>query len=153
MSKSMNPIAAPKTLRYEPDAGLPVAIEAKSNRRYFYPTNGDKFGPDQTNVIRMTLNSNSFIDFSHSYLQFTVENKSGDNFAVDSGMPAPRELSARVWIRGTLALSGDRRTVQRHFPADDGNCSREGGDHSGVGQQIQEGAQELQRHSPHYLVQ
>ena len=74
MSKSMNPIAAPKTLRYEPDAGLPVAIEAKSNRRY--PTNGDKFGPDQTNVIRMTLNSNSFIDFSHSYLQFTVENTS-----------------------------------------------------------------------------
>ena len=64
MSKSMNPIAAPKTLRYEPDAGLPVAIEAKSNRRYFYPTNGDKFGPDQTNVIRMTLNSNSFIDLS-----------------------------------------------------------------------------------------
>ena len=87
MSKSMNPIAAPKTLRYEPDAGLPVAIEAKSNRRYFYPTNGDKFGPDQTNVIRMTLNSNSFIDFSHSYLQFTVKNTSGDNLAVDSGMP------------------------------------------------------------------
>ena len=87
MSKSMNPIAAPKTLRYEPDAGLPVAIEAKSNRRYFYPTNGDKFGPDQTNVIRMTLNSNSFIDFSHSYLQFTVKNTSGGNLAVDSGMP------------------------------------------------------------------
>eukprot|EP01043_Picozoa_sp_COSAG02_P037611 COSAG02_NODE_2836_length_7923_cov_152.700153_6_plen_350_part_00 len=70
----MNPIAAPKTLRYEPDAGLPVAIEAKSNRRYLYPTNCDKFGPTQTNVIRMTLNANSFLDFSHSYLQFTVKN-------------------------------------------------------------------------------
>ena len=71
---SMNPIAAPKTLRYEPDAGLPVAIEAKSNRRYFYPSNGQEFGPKNTNVIRMTLNANSFLDFSHSYLQFTVQN-------------------------------------------------------------------------------
>ena len=85
---SMNPIAAPKTLRYEPDAGLPVAIEAKSNRRYFYPTNGDKFGPNNTNVIRMTLNANSFLDFSHSYLQFTFENKTGaQTVGLDHGVP------------------------------------------------------------------
>ena len=83
----MNPIAAPKTLRYEPDAGLPVAIEAKSNRRYFYPTNGQVFGPTQTNVIHMTLNANSFLDFSHSYLQFTVQNKSGQALALDHGVP------------------------------------------------------------------
>jgi len=88
----MNPIAAPKTLRYEPDAGLPVAIEAKSNRRYFYPSNGDKFGPKATNVIRMNLNANSFLDFSHSYLQFTVQNTNGDanadgDLALDHGVP------------------------------------------------------------------
>ena len=85
----MNPIAAPKTLRYEPDAGLPVAIEAKSNRRYFYPSNGDKFGPTQTNVIRMTLNANSFLDFSHSYLQFTVKNTNtaAGAMGVDFGCP------------------------------------------------------------------
>ena len=88
----MNPIAAPKTLRYEPDAGLPVAIEAKSNRRYFYPTNGQTFGPDQTSVIRMTLNANSFLDFSHSYLQFTVENTSDNNLALDSGVPIINRL-------------------------------------------------------------
>ena len=87
MSKSMNPIAAPKTLRYEPDAGLPVAIEARSNRRYFYPNNGDKFAKNGTNVIRMNLNSQSFIDFSHSYLQFTVLNDSGENLALDAGCP------------------------------------------------------------------
>eukprot|EP01045_Picozoa_sp_COSAG04_P019255 COSAG04_NODE_1855_length_5385_cov_4.796443_1_plen_371_part_10 len=92
MSKSMNPIAAPKTLRYEPDAGLPVAIEAKSNRRYFYPTNGQVFGPNATNVIRMTLNANSFLDFSHSYLQFTVTNTNPDlnddgHIALDRGVP------------------------------------------------------------------
>ena len=91
MSKSMNPIAAPKTLRYEPDAGLPVAIEAKSNRRYFYPSNGNEFGPSNTNVIRMTLNANSFLDFSHSYLQFTVTNTSdaanAESLGLDYGVP------------------------------------------------------------------
>lgn len=85
----MNPIAAPKTLRYEPDAGLPVAIEAKSNRRYFYPTNGNTFGPKATNVIRMNLNANSFLDFSHSYLQFTVENNNSafEHVGLDHGVP------------------------------------------------------------------
>ena len=83
----MNPIAAPKTLRYEPDAGLPVAIEAKSNRRYFYPSNGQTFSPTNTNVVRMTLNANSFLDFSHSYLQFTVTNSSTRNLALDHGVP------------------------------------------------------------------
>ena len=85
----MNPIAAPKTLRYEPDAGLPVAIEAKSNRRYFYPSNGQEFGPKATNVIRMTLNANSFLDFSHSYLQFTVKNTNtaAESVGLDHGVP------------------------------------------------------------------
>ena len=54
MSKSAVHVAAPKTLRYEQDAGLPVAIEARSNRRSFWPANGNVFSPDATNVIRMT---------------------------------------------------------------------------------------------------
>lgn len=93
-NKSAVPIAAPKTLRYEQDAGLPVAIEARSNRRTFYPSNGEVFAPDGTNVIRMTLNSNSFVDFAHSYLQFKVTNKTladggGNvvNVAPDFGLP------------------------------------------------------------------
>ena len=68
------PVAAPKTLRYEPDAGLPVAINARSNRRTFYPENGNIFSPTGTNVIRIKLNSQSFLDFSHSYLQFEFHN-------------------------------------------------------------------------------
>lgn len=89
MSKSAVPIAAPKTLRYEQDAGLPVAIDARSNRRTFYPSNGNKFSPNNTNVIRMTLNSKSFLDFSHSYLQMTVTNTSGDarTVGLDEGVP------------------------------------------------------------------
>jgi len=87
MSKSSVPIAAPKTLRYEQDAGLPVAIEARSNRRTFYPSNGNTFGPSTTNVLRMTLNSRSFVDFSHSYLQMKFTNLSGRALALDEGIP------------------------------------------------------------------
>ena len=88
MSKSAVPVAAPRTLRYEQDAGLPVAIEARSNRRSFWPANGDKFSPDATNVIRMTINSNSFIDFSHSYLQFQVQNADTNRtLTPDLGVP------------------------------------------------------------------
>ena len=65
----------PKTLRYEHDGGLPVAIEAKSNRRTYLPNNGQTFLPGQT--IRINLNSQSFLDFSHSYLQFKWTNKTG----------------------------------------------------------------------------
>ena len=89
MSKSAPSVAAPKTLRYEQDAGLPVAIEARSNRRTFYPSNGDKFSPTGTNVIRLTLNSQSFVDFSHSYLQFTFLNNSANarTCGLDMGVP------------------------------------------------------------------
>ena len=73
-AKSAVPVAAPRTLRYEQDAGLPVAIEARSNRRAFYPNNGTSFGPTGTKVIRLNLNSNSFLDFSHSYLSFELTN-------------------------------------------------------------------------------
>ena len=80
-------VAAPKTLRYERDGGLPVAIEAKSNRRTFTPSNGANFRAGQT--IRITLNSQSFIDFSHSYLQFKFTNDSADARTVGLDMGCP----------------------------------------------------------------
>lgn len=84
----MNPIAAPSTLRYEPDAGLPVAIEAKSNRRTFFPTNGQIFSKSGANIIKLTLNSQSFVDFSHSYLQFKFTNAATNaTCGLDQGVP------------------------------------------------------------------
>ena len=83
-------VAAPKTLRYEHDGGLPVAIEAKSNRRAYVPNNGSNFSPGQT--IRINLNSSSFIDFSHSYLQFKFFNKTDGvtdrSVGLDMGCPS-----------------------------------------------------------------
>lgn len=35
----------------------------------------------------MNLNSNSFLDFSHSYLQFTLTNKGGQDLQTDLGVP------------------------------------------------------------------
>ena len=80
-------VAAPKTLRYEHDGGLPVAIEAKSNRRAYVPNNGSTFSPGQT--IRLNLNSQSFIDFSHSYLQFKWTNKAAGGLTVGLDMGCP----------------------------------------------------------------
>ena len=54
---------------------LPVAIESRSNKRTFEPTNGNVFSPDGNRIIRLNINSDNLCDFTHSYLQFTVENK------------------------------------------------------------------------------
>ena len=64
--KSQVPVAAPKTLRYEQDAGLPVAIDAKSSRHFHTPINGQVFKPEGTNQIRIHINSDNFVDFSHA---------------------------------------------------------------------------------------
>ncbi len=68
---------------------MPVAIEAKSNRRAYVPNNGSTFSPGQT--IRINLNSQSFIDFSHSYLQFKWFNKTDGvtdrSVGLDMGCP------------------------------------------------------------------
>eukprot|EP01046_Picozoa_sp_COSAG06_P026202 COSAG06_NODE_2243_length_7267_cov_3.942662_5_plen_116_part_01 len=84
---SLNPVAAPKSLRYEPDAGLPVAIEAHAQRRTFRPDNGTEFGPGKNKVLRLTLNSENFVDFSHSYFQFKYKNESGSTVGLDDGTP------------------------------------------------------------------
>lgn len=92
-SKSQVPVAAPKTLRYEQDAGLPVAIDAKSSRHFHTPVNGQVFKPEGTNQIRVHINSDNFIDFSHSYLQFRFLNTSNDaTCGLDYGVPFFKRL-------------------------------------------------------------
>ena len=62
----------PKQLNY--NDVLPVAIESRSNKRTFEPTNGTTFSPDGNRIIRLNINSDNLCDFTHSYLQFTVTN-------------------------------------------------------------------------------
>ena len=91
-------LAVPKQLNYA-DV-LPVAIESRSNKRTFEPTNGTKFSPSGTNVIRLNLNSDNLADFTHSYLQATITNTAANgaaNLALDTGIP---------WIQKVQIMSG-----------------------------------------------
>ena len=91
-------LAVPKQLNYA-DV-LPVAIESRSNKRTFEPTNGVKFSPSGTNVIRLNLNSDNLADFTHSYLQATITNTATNaaaNLALDTGIP---------WIQKVQIMSG-----------------------------------------------
>lgn len=62
----------PRQLNY--NDVLPVAIESKSNKRTFEPSNGNKFSPGSNSIIRLNINSDNLCDFTHSFLQFTVVN-------------------------------------------------------------------------------
>ena len=91
--------AVPKQLNYA-DV-LPVAIESCSNKRTFEPTNGTKFSPASTNVIRLNLNSDNLADFTHSYMQATLTNTctqgANAHLALDTGVP---------WIQKIQIMSG-----------------------------------------------
>lgn len=58
----------PKTLDYT-DV-LPLAVESRSRRRTFFPTNGAKFESDGANIIRIDLSADALLDTQHSYLRF-----------------------------------------------------------------------------------
>ena len=60
----------PRTLDYT-DV-LPLAVESKSRRRTFFPTNGNNFNSDGNNIIRIDLSADALLDTQHSYLRFTV---------------------------------------------------------------------------------
>ena len=58
---------APPALNY--DNILPLAIESRSNRRSFVPTNGATFSNNSgATVVRIDVNADSMLDCAHSYL-------------------------------------------------------------------------------------
>ena len=66
----------PPALNY--DNILPLAVESRSNRRSFPPTNGDTFGnANGATTIRIDVNADSMLDCSHSYLNATITNGGG----------------------------------------------------------------------------
>ena len=64
-------VAVPVQLNYADTP--PVAIESRPQRRLFFPVNGQQFSPNNTNQIRIDVNADSMLDFSHSYLQFDLD--------------------------------------------------------------------------------
>tara|TARA_R110000823_G_scaffold241152_4_gene365906 strand:+ start:732 stop:2165 length:1434 start_codon:yes stop_codon:yes gene_type:complete len=59
----------PKTIDYT-DV-LPLAVESKSRRRTFFPTNGQTFQDDTNNIVRIDISADALLDTQHSYLRFT----------------------------------------------------------------------------------
>ena len=90
MAEDLRGPVVPAQLNYS--SALPVAIESKSTRRLFYPNNGEKFQPGGVNQIRMNINSNNLMDFTHSYMQMEFKNDGGGTVGLDKGVPFIKRL-------------------------------------------------------------
>ena len=96
---------APNAVNYSNQ--LPLGIEAKSQRRLFFPSTGDSYSGDGSSIIRISLNYDGMLDTSLSYLKFTYKNTSpttgANNGEVvrDLGQP---EISRLVISSGGVVL-------------------------------------------------
>ena len=86
-------VAVPVQLNYADTP--PIAIESRPQRRLFFPVNGQSFAPNNTNQIRIDVNADSMLDFSHSYLQFDFDagvNAGVHGVFLDAGCPVINRL-------------------------------------------------------------
>ena len=95
---------APNSVNYSNQ--LPLGIEAKSQRRLFFPSTGDAYSSDGSSIIRISLNYDGMLDTSQSYLKFDIKNNTtasnGDGAIVkDIGQP---EIERLVISSGGVVL-------------------------------------------------
>jgi hypothetical protein len=64
---------------------LPLAVESRSRRRSFFPTNGQQFTSDGNNIIRIDISASAFLDPKHSYLRFKFVNRTAQTVGFDFG--------------------------------------------------------------------
>ena len=64
---------------------LPLAVESRSHRRAFFPTNGQSFESDGNNIIRIDVSASAFLDPKHSYLRFRFRNDCNQTMGFDFG--------------------------------------------------------------------
>jgi len=86
----MATIAAPNSVNYADQ--FPLGIEATSHRRLFFPSTGDKYAPDGSNIIRIDINYDGLLDTSQSYLMFNLKNTSTKKLKQDLGQPIIKRL-------------------------------------------------------------
>ena len=94
--------SAPNSINYSNQ--LPLGIEAKSQRRLFFPSTGDSYSGDGSSIIRISLNYDGMLDTSLSYLKFdfTAGNVGADQGVVrDLGQP---EIARLVVSSGGVVL-------------------------------------------------
>ena len=64
---------------------LPLAIESRSRRRSFFPTNGQVFNSAGNNIIRIDISADAFLDPKNSFLRFTYRNQTAQTCGFDFG--------------------------------------------------------------------
>ena len=64
---------------------LPLAVESRSRRRTFFPTNGQRFTSNGNNIIRIDISASAFLDPKHSYLRFEYRNTTAQTAGFDFG--------------------------------------------------------------------
>ena len=83
-------VAAPNRVDYTNQ--LPLGIESKSQRKLFFPSTGDAYSGDGTNICRIDLSYDGLLDTSQSYLMFKVKNNTADGYQLDLGQPLINRL-------------------------------------------------------------
>ncbi len=83
---------APKSIMYGDQ--LPLGVEAKSQKRLFFPTTGDTYSPGSNSICRIDINYDGLMDTSQSFLEFDLKNTTAAKKAsFDVGQPVIRKLT------------------------------------------------------------
>ena len=83
---------APKSVMYGDQ--LPLGVEAKSQKRMFFPTTGDTYSPSSNSICRIDVNYDGLMDTSQSFLEFDLKNTTvGKKASFDIGQPVIRKLT------------------------------------------------------------
>lgn len=83
---------APKSVMYGDQ--LPLGVEAKSQKRMFFPTTGDTYSPTSNTICRIDINYDGLLDTAQSFLEFDLTNSvAGKKVSFDVGQPVIRKLT------------------------------------------------------------
>lgn len=88
---SSQSVSAPNSVNYGDQ--LPLGIEAKSQKRLFFPTTGDTYTPDANTICRIDINYDGLLDTQQSYLEFDLTNTSANTCSFDLGQPVIKKLT------------------------------------------------------------
>jgi len=84
-------VSAPNSVNYGDQ--LPLGIEAKSQKRLFFPTTGDTYTPDSNTICRIDVNYDGLLDTQQSFLEFDLQNTSINTCSFDLGQPVIKKLT------------------------------------------------------------
>jgi hypothetical protein len=100
---------APLSFQYNQ---LPSSISSRKRTRRFQPTNGDKFSPSTTSVVRIPVRSENYLDGSNSYLKMKLKNKelAGVTLKLDTNASAVIS-KIRILCGGVVCEEIDRLNV------------------------------------------